>query len=115
MGVFPMWKSRRLPWATRLPTCAVSRLSTRRRTWSGLAKCASKWATRAALHLHLVIFSEAFEQSVAKSVTGTNMEIVIYILLGLTSVVGLAFVVERAIALQWRKVVPTEIETAVQS
>jgi biopolymer transport protein ExbB len=43
------------------------------------------------------------------------MEIVIYILLGLTSVVGLAFVVERAIALQWRKVVPTEIETAVQS
>ena len=43
------------------------------------------------------------------------MEYVIYILLGLTSVVGLAFVVERAIALQWRKVVPTEIETAVQS
>jgi biopolymer transport protein ExbB len=43
------------------------------------------------------------------------MEYVIFILLGLTSVVGLAFVVERAIALQWRKVVPTEIETAVQS
>jgi biopolymer transport protein ExbB len=43
------------------------------------------------------------------------MEFVIFILLGLTSVVGLAFVVERAIALQWRKVVPTEIETAVQS
>lgn len=43
------------------------------------------------------------------------MEYVIYILLGLTSVVGLAFVVERAIALQWRKVVPPEIETAVQS
>jgi biopolymer transport protein ExbB len=43
------------------------------------------------------------------------METVIFILLGLTSVVGLAFVVERAIALQWRKVVPTEIETAVQS
>jgi len=43
------------------------------------------------------------------------MESVIFILLGLTSVVGLAFVVERAIGLQWRKVVPTEIETAVQS
>jgi biopolymer transport protein ExbB len=43
------------------------------------------------------------------------MEYIIYILLGFTSVVGLAFVVERAIALQWRKVVPTEIETAVQS
>jgi biopolymer transport protein ExbB len=43
------------------------------------------------------------------------MEFIIFILLGLTSVVGLAFVVERAIALQWRKVVPAEIETAVQS
>lgn len=43
------------------------------------------------------------------------MEIIVYILLGLTSVVGLAFVIERAIALQWRKVVPSEIETAVQS
>ena len=43
------------------------------------------------------------------------MEIIVYLLLGLTSVVGLAFVVERAIALQWRKVVPSEVETAVQS
>ena len=43
------------------------------------------------------------------------MEFIIFILLGLTSVVGLAFVVERAFALQWRKVVPAEIETAVQS
>ncbi len=43
------------------------------------------------------------------------MEFIIFILLGLTSVVGLAFVVERGIALQWRKIVPTEIETAVQS
>jgi biopolymer transport protein ExbB len=43
------------------------------------------------------------------------MEIIVYLLLGLTSVVGLAFVVERGIALQWRKVVPVEIETAVQS
>jgi biopolymer transport protein ExbB len=43
------------------------------------------------------------------------MEILIYILLGLTSIVGLTFIVERAIALQWRKVVPPAIETAVQS
>lgn len=43
------------------------------------------------------------------------MEYVVYILLGLTSVVGLAFIVERGIALQWRKVVPAEVETAVQS
>jgi biopolymer transport protein ExbB len=43
------------------------------------------------------------------------MEYIVYILLGLTSVVGLAFVVERGVALQWRKVVPSEIETAVQS
>ena len=43
------------------------------------------------------------------------MEYIVYLLLGLTSVVGLAFVVERAIALQWRKVVPSEIETAVHS
>jgi biopolymer transport protein ExbB len=43
------------------------------------------------------------------------MEYIVYILLGLTSVIGLAFVVERGIALQWRKVVPSEIETAVQS
>jgi biopolymer transport protein ExbB len=43
------------------------------------------------------------------------MEIIVYLLLGLTSVIGLAFVVERAIALQWRKVVPSEIEAAVQA
>jgi biopolymer transport protein ExbB len=43
------------------------------------------------------------------------METVIFILLGLTSVIGLAFVIERGISLQWRKVVPMEIETAVQS
>src|ERR1035438_10401564 len=33
----------------------------------------------------------------------------IYILLGLTSVVGLAFIVERGIVLRWNKVVPREI------
>jgi biopolymer transport protein ExbB len=43
------------------------------------------------------------------------METVVYILLGLTSVVGLAFIIERAFALRWRRVVPPEIEAAVQS
>ena len=33
----------------------------------------------------------------------------IYILLGLTSVVGLAFIVERGLMLRWNKVVPREI------
>ncbi len=36
-------------------------------------------------------------------------------LLILTSVVGLTFIVERGIALRWRKVVPPEIEGAVES
>jgi biopolymer transport protein ExbB len=43
------------------------------------------------------------------------MEPIVYILLALTSVVGLAFIVERGIMLQWHKVVPSEIETAVES
>src|SRR5690349_5412832 len=43
------------------------------------------------------------------------MEYIVYILLGLTSVVGLAFIVERGIALQWHKVLPPAIEAAVQS
>ena len=37
------------------------------------------------------------------------MEIPVYIMLGLTSVVGLAFIVERGLALRWRKVVPPQI------
>ena len=41
------------------------------------------------------------------------MEILIYILLGLTSVVGLAFVVERALTLRWQKVVPAEITASL--
>ena len=40
------------------------------------------------------------------------MDILIYIMLGLTSVVGLTFIVERALALRWSKVAPPEI-TAV--
>src|SRR6266705_3897587 len=43
------------------------------------------------------------------------MEPIVYALLTLTSVVGLAFIVERGFALRWRRVVPAEIEAAVQS
>jgi len=43
------------------------------------------------------------------------LELLIYALLILTSVVGLTFIVERGLALRWRKVVPPEIEAAVQS
>ena len=43
------------------------------------------------------------------------MEPLVYALLILTSVVGLTFVVERGFALRWRRVVPSEIESAVQS
>lgn len=43
------------------------------------------------------------------------MELLVYILLILTSTVGVAFVIERGWALRWRKVLPPEIEGAVQS
>ncbi len=43
------------------------------------------------------------------------MEPLIYTLLSLTSIVGLTFIVERGLALRWRRVVPPEIEAAVQS
>ena len=43
------------------------------------------------------------------------MELIVYILLTLTSVIGLTFIVERGLALRWRKVVPPEIEAAVES
>ena len=43
------------------------------------------------------------------------MEYFIYGLLGVTSIVGLTFIVERGLALRWRRVVPPEIEAAVQS
>ncbi|HLX96013.1 MAG TPA: MotA/TolQ/ExbB proton channel family protein [Verrucomicrobiae bacterium] len=38
---------------------------------------------------------------------------IVYVLLGLTSVVGLTFIVERALALRWNKVVPPEITQAL--
>jgi biopolymer transport protein ExbB len=43
------------------------------------------------------------------------MELAVYVLLFLASVVGLTFVVERGIALRWRRVVPPAIEGAVKS
>jgi biopolymer transport protein ExbB len=41
------------------------------------------------------------------------MDAFIYILLGLTSVVGLAFIVERGLVLRWNKVVPPEIAASL--
>src|SRR6266571_4126723 len=43
------------------------------------------------------------------------MEPIVYALLILTSVVGLAFIIERGFMLRWRSVVPPEIEAAVES
>jgi biopolymer transport protein ExbB len=43
------------------------------------------------------------------------MEPFVYALLILTSVVGLTFIIERGIALRWGRVVPPEIEAAVES
>ena len=45
---------------------------------------------------------------------GSNfMEILVYLMLGLTSVIGVAFIVERGLALRWRKVVPPEITASL--
>lgn len=43
------------------------------------------------------------------------MELIVYLLLILTSTIGLAFIIERGIALRWRRVMPPEIEAAVES
>src|SRR6185436_8863273 len=43
------------------------------------------------------------------------MELFVYALLILTSVIGVTFIVERGIVLRWRRVVPGEIEAAVES
>jgi len=43
------------------------------------------------------------------------MEPVVYVLLFVTSVVGLSFIIERGIALRWRRVVPPEVESAVEA
>jgi biopolymer transport protein ExbB len=41
------------------------------------------------------------------------MDTLIYVLLGLTSIVGLAFIVERGLALRWGRVVPSEITASL--
>ena len=41
------------------------------------------------------------------------MELLVYLMLGLTSVVGLTFIVERALTLRWARVVPPEITDAL--
>jgi biopolymer transport protein ExbB len=43
------------------------------------------------------------------------MELFVYALLIFTSIIGLTFIVERGIALRWRRVVPSQIEAAVES
>ena len=43
------------------------------------------------------------------------MELIVYLLLILTSIVGLTFIIERAFALRWGRVMPREVEAAVQS
>jgi biopolymer transport protein ExbB len=43
------------------------------------------------------------------------MEPVVYVLLFVTSVVGLTFIAERGLALRWRRVLPPEVEAAVES
>lgn len=42
------------------------------------------------------------------------METFVYILLMLTSVVGLTFIIERGIALRWSKIVPPRVEQVVE-
>jgi biopolymer transport protein ExbB len=43
------------------------------------------------------------------------MEFFVYTLLVLTSVVGLTFIIERGLALRWRKVLPPAVEAAVEA
>src|SRR5438034_5718781 len=43
------------------------------------------------------------------------MELVVYITLAVTSIIGVTFIVERGIALRWRKNVPHEVEAAVEN
>lgn len=43
------------------------------------------------------------------------MELLIYLLLFATSIIGLTVIVERGLALRWEKVIPPEVEAAVES
>jgi biopolymer transport protein ExbB len=43
------------------------------------------------------------------------MDVFFIVVLILTSIVGLTFIVERGLALRWKKVIPPEVETAVDA
>lgn len=43
------------------------------------------------------------------------LETIVYVMLIITSVVGLTFIVERGWALRWKRVLPPEVEAAVES
>lgn len=43
------------------------------------------------------------------------VDYIVYGLLILTSIVGVAFIVERGMALRWRKVIPIEVQSALES
>lgn len=43
------------------------------------------------------------------------MELIVYALLTITSIIGLGFIIERGLALRWGKVIPPEIEEAMDS
>jgi biopolymer transport protein ExbB len=43
------------------------------------------------------------------------MHLVFIVILGLISIVGLTFIVERGLALQWRKVIPPDVESAADA
>jgi biopolymer transport protein ExbB len=43
------------------------------------------------------------------------MEFLVYTLLFATSITGLGFIIERGLALRWRKVVPPEVEASLES
>lgn len=45
----------------------------------------------------------------------TFLDVFFFAALGLTSLVGLTFIIERGLALRWKKVVPPEVETAVEN
>src|ERR1051326_3386145 len=66
-------------------------------------------------YFHLLLQLNAVERPCALPVNKLNMENIVYILLLLTSIIGLTFIVERGLALRWRKVVPPDIEAAVES
>src|SRR5205814_2117563 len=56
------------------------------------------------------------QRNYASDKTGkVGMEFLVYILLFATSITGLCFIIERAWMLRWHKVIPPEVEPAVES